>query len=128
MDAVVQTGTDADGVPISDGTVNEEYGYASDVYSSFGYVYAPNAYHVYDASYIKLREVTLTYSFPSNVLEKTFISGVDLSIHGRNLWIIQKNSEYSDPEAGLSAGSYRGNQSGAYPSIKEIGFNLALQF
>jgi TonB-linked SusC/RagA family outer membrane protein len=125
---VLQTGTDDDGNPISDGTVNTEYGYAADVYSSFGYVYAPNAHHVYDASYVKLREVTLTYTLPSRIFENNFIGGIDLSLIGRNLWIIHKNSEYSDPEAGLSAGRYLGNQSGAYPSVKEVGFNLKVRF
>ena len=119
---------DDNGSPISDGTANTEYGYASDVFSSFGYVYAPNAYHIIDASYVKLREVTLTYSLPSKMFAKNAIGGVDLSLIGRNLWIISKNSEYSDPEAGLSAGRFLGNQSGAYPSIKEIGFNLRVKF
>jgi TonB-linked SusC/RagA family outer membrane protein len=119
---------DSDGNPTSDGTANTDYGYASDVYTSFGYVYAPNALHVHDATYVKLREVVLTYSLPSNLFENNFIGGIDLSLIGRNLWIIHKNSEYSDPEAGLSAGSYLGNQSGAYPAVKEVGFNLKVRF
>jgi TonB-linked SusC/RagA family outer membrane protein len=125
---VLQTGTDDDGNPISDGTVNEEYGYAGSVYTSFGYVYAPNAHHVIDATYVKLREVALTYSLPKNLFENNFIGGIDLSLIGRNLWIIHKNSEYSDPEAGLSAGRFLGNQSGAYPTAKEVGFNLKVKF
>lgn len=125
---VLQTGTDEDGKPISDGTVNTEYAYASDYYASFGSAIAPNAEHIYDASYVKLRELTLTYSLPSRLFENNFIGGIDLSLIGRNLWIIFKNSEYSDPEAGLSAGSYLGNQSGAYPSVKEVGFNLKVRF
>jgi TonB-linked SusC/RagA family outer membrane protein len=119
---------DDDGLPISDGTVNEEYGYAADVYSSFGYVYAPNAYHVYDASYVKLRELTLGYTLPSSLFDSNVISGIDISLVGRNLWIIHKNSPYSDPEAGLSAGRYLGNQSGAYPSLRELGLNLKVRF
>ena len=119
---------DDDGNPVSDGTVNEDYGYAADVYSSFGYVYAPNAYHVYDASFVKLRELALTYSLPSKLFANNFIAGVDVSLLGRNLWIIFKNSEYSDPEAGLSAGRFLGNQSGEYPSVKEFGLNLKVRF
>lgn len=119
---------DDNGSPISDGTANTEYGYASDVFTSFGYVYSPNAHHIIDASYVKLREVTLTYALPSSMFANNAIGGVDLSLIGRNLWIISKNSEYSDPEAGLSAGRFIGNQSGAYPSIKEIGFNLRVKF
>lgn len=119
---------DDDGNPISNGEVNTEYAYVSDVYNTFGYVVAPNAYHVHDASFVKLREVTLTYTLPSNLFENNFIGGIDLSLIGRNLWIIHKNTEYSDPEDGLSAGSYLGNQSGAYPAVKEVGFNLRVRF
>lgn len=126
--AVVQTGEDENGVPISDGTVNEEAFYASDVYNSLGYVYAPTKQHVYDASFVKLREVALTYSFPASVVDRTPFTALDLSLIGRNLWIIHKNSEYSDPEAGLSAGNIQGNQSGAYPAVREYGFNLRLKF
>ena len=127
--AVVQTGTDPEtGVPISDGTPNEEAFYVSDVYSSLGYVYAPNAYHIYDGSFVKLRELSLTYSLPKSMLDKTPFQGIDISLIGRNLWIIHKNTEYSDPEEGLSAGNFLGNQSGAYPAVKEYGFNVRLRF
>jgi TonB-linked SusC/RagA family outer membrane protein len=118
---------DADGFAVKDAD-NDIYGYAQDVYSSFGYVYAPNAYHVHDASYVKLREAALTYSLPSNLFKNNFIAGIDVSVMGRNLWIIYKNSEYSDPEAGLSAGRFLGNQSGAYPAVKEMGLNLKVRF
>lgn len=126
--AVVQTGTDENGIPISDGTVNTEAFYAADVYSSIGYVMAPNAYHVYDGSFIKLRELNLTYSLPASLLQNSPFQGVDVSLIGRNLWIIHKNSPYSDPEEGLSAGNFLGNQSGAYPAVKELGFNVRLRF
>ncbi|GJM35564.1 MAG: SusC/RagA family TonB-linked outer membrane protein [Saprospiraceae bacterium] len=126
--AVVQTGTDENGVAISDGTPNTEAFYTSDVYSSLGYVYAPNALHVYDASYVKLRELSLTYSLPKSIIDKTPFQGLDISLIGRNLWIISKNTEYSDPESGLSAGNVQGYQSGVYPSVKEYGFNIRVQF
>ena len=125
---VLETGTDADGNPISDGTPNTEALYASDVYSAIGYVNAPNAYHVWDGSFVKLRELSLTYSLPSSFIEKTPFQGLDVSLIGRNLWIIDKNSPYTDPESGLSAGNYQGNQSGAYPAVKEYGINLRLRF
>jgi len=126
--AVVQTGTDADGNPISDGTANTESFYVSDVYNSLGYVYAPNAYHVWDATFVKLRELSLTYSLPKSIVSNTPFQGVDLSFVGRNLWIIYKSSEYSDPESGLSSGNVQGNQSGAYPALKEYGVNLRVKF
>jgi hypothetical protein len=44
-----------------------------------------------------------------------------------DLWIIDKNTPYADPEAGLSSGNVQGYQSGAFP-IREIGASLKLQF
>ncbi|MEO0895126.1 MAG: SusC/RagA family TonB-linked outer membrane protein [Bacteroidota bacterium] len=127
--AVVQSGNDPEtGAPISGGTVNEEAFYSSDVYSSLGYVYAPNAYHVHDASFIKLREVNLSYNIPRSIVEKTPLKGLSISLIGRNLWIISKNAPYTDPEAGLSAGNIQGYQSGAYPMVREYGFNLGIKF
>lgn len=117
---------DDDGNPTSDGTANEEFAYVSDVYNTFGYTVAPNAYHVYDASYVKLRELVVTYKLPGTMFDNSFIQGIDVSLVGNNLWIIDKNSPYTDPEAGLSAGNIQGNQSGAYPSVREIGVNLRI--
>ena len=56
------------------------------------------------------------------------IAGVDVSLVGRNLAILYKNTPYSDPEAGLSAGNVQGYQSGAYPSLREVGLNLRVKF
>lgn len=131
--AVRDNPDDGGGLPIGgvldDGTPNEEYAYVSDVYNTFGYVVAPNAHHVYDAGFVKLRELSLTYSFPRRMFDSSVLAGLDLSLVGRNLWIIWKDSPYSDPEAGLSAGTYQlGNQSGAYPAVREYGVNLTVKF
>lgn len=124
MMGVIQTGTDENGRPISDGTPNTTAFWAGDYANSIGYAVAPNAQHIYDASFVKLREVSLGYSLPSSIVSRTPFTGIDISLIGRNLWIIHKNSPYSDPEEGLSAGNALGNQSGAYPAVKEYGFNI----
>ncbi|SHL53402.1 TonB-linked outer membrane protein, SusC/RagA family [Chishuiella changwenlii] len=89
---------------------------------------SPRQAHVYDASYVKLRNVTLTYDLPQKFLDNTFIKKLSISAVGRNLWIIHKNVPFSDPEAGLSAGNIQGYQSGAHPTIREIGASLRVQF
>jgi hypothetical protein len=89
----------------------------------------PQAANSYDASYIKLREANLTYSIPKKVLSRTnFIKGVDVSVFGRNLWIIHKNLPYSDPEENLSSGNIQGMQSGAYPTTRTLGVNVKFNF
>ena len=94
----------------------------------FGYARDANAGHVYDASFVKLREANLTYNFGEKILDAIPFTRASFSVIGRNLWIIHKNIPYSDPEAGLSAGNIQGYQSGAYPAVREIGGSLKLNF
>ena len=95
----------------------------------FGYSRNPAANFVYDASYVKLREVNLTYSLPKASMSKLApIKGIDFSLIGRNLWIIHKNLPYSDPEENITSGNVQGYQSGAYPTTRTIGFNIKLNF
>lgn len=85
----------------------------------------PRASVIYDAGYVKLRELALTYSLPEKLVGKLrAFKGIDLSLIGRNLWIIHKNVPYADPEDGLGSGNVQGYQSGAYPTVRSIGFNV----
>lgn len=96
--------------------------------NALGWRNSPNAYHTYDASYVKLREVTLSYTLPESIIDRLPFTDISVSAIGRNLWIIDKNVPYADPEAGLSSGNIQGYQSGAIPSTKDYGFNVRLQF
>lgn len=87
----------------------------------------PSQMTTYDASYVKLREVTLGYSLPKNILGNVF-QNVNISAFGRNLAILHKNLPYADPESGLGAGNGQGFISGAYPSTRSIGLKLDLTF
>ena len=101
----------------------------TDYYANpYGYARAPNALHVYDAGYVKLREATLTYNFGERMLDALPFTRASVSLIGRNLWIIDKSTPYSDPEAGLSSGNIQGYQSGAYPTMREIGASLKFNF
>ncbi|MGB8491252.1 MAG: SusC/RagA family TonB-linked outer membrane protein [Bacteroidales bacterium] len=111
-----------------DGKPNTSYIWAGDYYSGWLYDYLPTKEYVYDASYIKLREISFGYSLPSKFLANTPVARVTLSIVGRNLWIIHKNMPYYDPEASLSAGNIQGYVDGAYPSTRTLGFNLTVGF
>ena len=115
-------GVNPDGSPNTTRTQMQNYA------NAIGYGYAPNAYHTYDASFVKLREMTLSYSLPESITDRISMADITLSAVGRNLWIIDKNIPYSDPEAGLSSGNIQGYQSGAIPTAKEYGFNVRLQF
>jgi outer membrane receptor protein involved in Fe transport len=112
-----------DGTPNDIRVTNAEFGY-------YGYRRIPAAGFVYDAGYVKLREVVLTFSLPQRVIDRIApFKGIDLSIIGRNLWIIHKNVPYADPEDGLSSGNLAaGYQVGTYPNVRNIGFNARFRF
>jgi len=101
----------------------------ADRYSGpFGWARNPNSAYIYDASYVKLREAQISYRFSNKVLKDIGVKSLSLGIVGSNLWIIFKNLPYADPEAGLGAGNLQGWQSGVMPTVRNIGFNLNVQF
>jgi hypothetical protein len=94
----------------------------------FGWNRNPNAGFVSDATYIKLREVVLSYSLPASVLGDGFFRGVSFSFVGSNLWIIAKDLKHADPEAGVTSGNLQGWQSGVLPTTRNFGLTVNLQF
>ena len=123
--------------PASGGTVNE--GVAADgsvntrrvsdeTYGAIGYAVDPNARWVFDASYVKLREVSLTYDLPGSLIKKLNMSNISVGIVGSNLWIIAKNLPHADPEASQGSGNIQGWQSGVMPATRNLGFTIHLQF
>jgi TonB-linked SusC/RagA family outer membrane protein len=101
----------------------------TDRYGAFGYARGlPDVVFVYDASYIKLREVNLTYRIPGKIIQKTFIKDAAVSFIGSNLWIIDKNLPYADPESGLGAGNLQGYSTGSLPSTRDFTFSVKLNF
>ncbi|AIZ40290.1 SusC/RagA family TonB-linked outer membrane protein [Cellulophaga baltica] len=88
----------------------------------------PNSAFVYDASYVKLREASITYTFPKKIIERTFLTNATFSVVGSNLWIIHKNIPHEDPEGGLSSGNVQGYSVSPLPTTRDLGFNIKLQF
>ena len=88
----------------------------------------PTSAFIYDASYVKLREASITYNLPKHLLGLDFIQGMSVSVIGSNLWIIHKNLPFADPEAGLSSGNVQGYQTGPMPTTRNISFNVKVNF
>ncbi|GAA4317054.1 SusC/RagA family TonB-linked outer membrane protein [Pontixanthobacter gangjinensis] len=129
----VTDGPDSGGIILdgvqADGSVNDVRADMSTYANPLGrYGNAPDAQFVYDASYVKLREATLSYSLPSKTVENLPFTGVKFTATGRNLWIIDKDLPYADPEDSFGAGNVQGFQIGAYPTVREYGLNVQLQF
>ncbi len=110
-----------------DGSVNATRIAASN-YGSFGYARLPNAAFVYDASYVKLRHIALSYTIPAKVLKNTFITGITLTAVASNVLIIFKNLPHADPESGLGAGNLQGYTTGSLPTTRDFSLNLKFTF
>lgn len=121
---LVLDGVQADG---SQNTVRAPADFYGGVYYWGSATSNPSQLTTYDASYVKLREVALSYDLPNTILGNVF-QNASLSVVGRNLWIIHKNLPYADPESGLGAGNGQGFISGAYPSTRSVGVKLDLTF
>ena len=86
----------------------------------------PTAFSIFDATFVKLREVTLGYNFKIN--NNKVIKDVGLSVYGRNLWNIYTKSKYIDPEFTSSGGNVQGIEGGNIPTPVTYGFNLNVKF
>jgi TonB-linked SusC/RagA family outer membrane protein len=95
---------------------------------AFGTGCLPHSEFVYDAGYVKLREVAFTYNLPSKLVNKTFIKGASVSAIASNLWIIHKSLPYADPESGMTAGNIQGYSTGPPPTTRDFSLNLRLNF
>jgi hypothetical protein len=81
-----------------------------------------------DASYVKLREVKLGYTFPSQWVKGLGLQSATVSLVGRNLWIIHKNVPNIDPETAFNTGNGQGLEDLTLPTVRTIGFNVNLKF
>ncbi len=86
-------------------------------------------YYVYDATNIRLREVTLGYNLPKKIFENSrFLKSASLSLVGRNLLIFYCAAPY-DTDASMSAGSgVQGVDYYGVPGTRSFGFNVKLGF
>src|SRR5699024_4688025 len=82
--------------------------------------------HVYDASYIKLRNVRIAYNIPVTVFENTFLKGATVSASGQNLATLFKNAPNFDPETALSATNAQGVEAGQIPPVRSYSFTVQL--
>ena len=84
---------------------------------------------VYSADFIKLRELSLGYTFPQSMLRNTkCIKGLSFSIVARNLWIIMKHTDNIDPESSINNTNGQGLELNGYPTTRNIGFNVNVKF
>jgi hypothetical protein len=84
--------------------------------------------NIEDASWVRLRELTITYSFPNTLLNNTPLSHASISFTGRNLWLSTKYQGI-DPEANLTGSSNGfGLEYFGMPNTKSYGIALKVTF
>jgi len=84
---------------------------------------------VFDASFIKLRQIVVGYQLPDKWFNKNIFNGASISLVGRNLAFLHRNAPHIDPETGFSSKiAEQGQEFGQLPSTRSIGFNLNFNF
>ena len=83
---------------------------------------------VYDASFIKLRSMALTYTLSPVILRKTFVKGLSFSLVGRNLATLLKHTPNIDPESSINNTNGQGLELSGYPPVRSFGFNINMKF
>ncbi len=85
--------------------------------------------YIYDQTYVKLRELSLSYQLPRNVFENTFIQSVSVGLIGRNLAFLYKDLENFDPISSYSTSNFaQGILYFTLPTTRSIGFNVNVKF
>lgn len=113
-DGLLIKGVNEDGTPNSTRVSTEDYSHSLfEIHEPF----------IYDASFIKLRELKLGYTLPTSLANRLRASSVYASIVGRNLWLKAK-VPHIDPETAFDASNAQGLEFGQLPSVRSIGFQL----
>ncbi|SIQ50662.1 SusC/RagA family TonB-linked outer membrane protein [Pontibacter lucknowensis] len=84
--------------------------------------------NVYSTSFVRLREVALSYSLPTSLLERTFIRNASIVLTGRNLFLITDYPNF-DPETSVGGGTnFQGLEYVTLPQARSFGAGLRLTF
>jgi hypothetical protein len=127
VSGVIQSGSDPDGNPIyEEFTKTLTPGEANNYWIQLGERASDR--FVSDASFVKLRQITLGYTIPGKVLQKTPLQSLMISFVARNLAILYKNVDNIDPESNYSSSNSQGLDYFGMPSTRSYGFNLRANF
>ncbi|WNH08085.1 hypothetical protein [Thalassobellus suaedae] len=111
---------------VSNTATNDKYvsgqGWAARHYHGFG---MPSAQSVFDADYVKLRELALGYDLDVSKLKN--IKSVRFSVYGRNLWTFGLDYAGLDPEVTVNgSGNVQGIEGSFIPTTRTYGFKVEI--
>lgn len=115
---------------LQDGSENNIRVSAQNFYQSY---YSNKQLDIADGSFLKLREINLTYTFPRTLLEKTkFIKAANVSFIAHNVAILKlskHNQAKIDPESSISSDNEGvGFESNSVPPTRSFGIKLGVTF
>jgi len=120
-----------DGVT-ADGTPNTTMITATNLYfDNFGF--GPDETSVFDATTIRIRDVTLSYSLPKSLIQNTPFGEISISLSGQNLWYnainLPKHTNVDTDALGFGAdGNGLGFEFLNGPSVRRYGASVRLRF
>ncbi|MBD2751613.1 SusC/RagA family TonB-linked outer membrane protein [Spirosoma validum] len=90
------------------------------------YLLTNNEETIFDGSYVKLREVRMTYRLPGKVFSRLPFRDITISAVGRNLALLYSKIPHIDPETSYyNDGNLQGIENGQIPTTRSIGFNVS---
>ena len=112
----------------ANGQPNTTYVSAQDYFGNSG-KYAAAEGFIYETTWFRIREASLSYSLPSSLLNKTPFGKMEFSVFGRNLFLHAPNYPHLDPEQNaLGISNAQGLEFNALPQTRTIGVGLKLGF
>ena len=86
-----------------------------------------NSLWVENGSYVRLRDITLSYNVPVSFTNRMKIASLELYISAQNFITITKYSGY-DPEAAWQSATINGWDRGNYPATKAVTGGVKINF
>lgn len=114
----------------ADGTVNDIVVAPTSAFADF---YSNRSFCVFDGSYLKLKDLYITYTIPASRFTKSsLVKAFNVSLVGSNvaiLWLHESNIARVDPESSLTSGNDGvGLESNAYMPTRSIGLKVGITF
>ncbi len=99
-----------------------------DLSTYYGRVNDIAEFFVEDSDYIRFRQISIGYSLPSKILERTFLNNVTFNLIGQNLFFISRSIDNIDPESAYNAGNSQGLEYFGVPTTKGYGLSVNVKF
>jgi TonB-linked SusC/RagA family outer membrane protein len=107
-----------------DTTITQAGGVLRNYYDNYK-VYSEKFLH--DGSFIKLRQIILSYNIPVNIVKAAKLQSASISFVARNLFILYKETKNFDPEQSFTNSNAQGFESIGLPRTRSYGLNLSIK-